>query len=198
MPFMFLQAIRTTCRLKIISKASCHNEGCSFTLLFRKVQLKNSYLPNSPKKICLRVLIVSSLSFSGREASSGRMWRPPGLSVLFVCQRPLLWLVCPGGTVSQCKNKKKKLSNGGATVNSVFLLSTSSLSVTLLTPLWSFRCGQRWECQRGSVPGQWLWSFNQTQQCLSIQHLSLYNISRGEETDVIQGKEWGTDGSNAQ
>uniref|UniRef100_A0A671U0J0 Plexin-B1 n=1 Tax=Sparus aurata TaxID=8175 RepID=A0A671U0J0_SPAAU len=57
------------------------------------------------------------------------------------------------------------------------------------------RCGQRWECQRGSVPGQWLWSFNQTQQCLSIQHLSLYNISRGEETDVIQGKEWGTDGT---
>uniref|UniRef100_A0A671U5W7 Plexin b1a n=1 Tax=Sparus aurata TaxID=8175 RepID=A0A671U5W7_SPAAU len=46
------------------------------------------------------------------------------------------------------------------------------------------RCGQRWECQRGSVPGQWLWSFNQTQQCLSIQHLSLYNISRGEETDI--------------
>ncbi|KAK2851043.1 hypothetical protein Q5P01_007319 [Channa striata] len=46
------------------------------------------------------------------------------------------------------------------------------------------RCGQRWECQRGSLQGQWLWSFNQTQQCLSIQHLSLYNISRGEETDI--------------
>ncbi|XP_041860187.1 plexin-B1-like isoform X2 [Melanotaenia boesemani] len=46
------------------------------------------------------------------------------------------------------------------------------------------RCGQRWECQRGSVQGQWLWSFNQTQQCLSIQHLSLYNISRGEKTDI--------------
>ncbi|XP_036961403.1 plexin-B1-like isoform X2 [Acanthopagrus latus] len=46
------------------------------------------------------------------------------------------------------------------------------------------RCGQRWECQRGSVPGQWLWSFNQTQQCLSIQHLSVYNISRGEKTDI--------------
>uniref|UniRef100_A0AAQ5XTG9 Plexin-B1 n=1 Tax=Amphiprion ocellaris TaxID=80972 RepID=A0AAQ5XTG9_AMPOC len=52
------------------------------------------------------------------------------------------------------------------------------------------RCGQRWECQRGSVQGQWLWSFNQTQQCLGIQHLSLYNISRGEKTDVIQGREW--------
>ncbi|XP_069383096.1 plexin-B1-like isoform X3 [Paralichthys olivaceus] len=46
------------------------------------------------------------------------------------------------------------------------------------------RCGQQWECQRGSQQGQWLWSFNQTQQCLSIQHLSLYNISRGERTDI--------------
>ncbi|XP_059189310.1 plexin-B1 [Centropristis striata] len=46
------------------------------------------------------------------------------------------------------------------------------------------RCGQRWECRRGSVQGQWLWSFNQMQQCLSIQHLSLYNISRGEKTDI--------------
>ncbi|XP_013875321.1 plexin-B1 isoform X2 [Austrofundulus limnaeus] len=46
------------------------------------------------------------------------------------------------------------------------------------------RCGQRWECQRGSMQGQWLWSFNQTQQCLSIQRLNLYNISRGEKTDI--------------
>uniref|UniRef100_A0AAQ4RTT6 Plexin-B1 n=1 Tax=Gasterosteus aculeatus aculeatus TaxID=481459 RepID=A0AAQ4RTT6_GASAC len=46
------------------------------------------------------------------------------------------------------------------------------------------RCGQRRECQRGSVQGQWLWSFNRTQQCLSIQRLSLYNISRGEKTDI--------------
>ncbi|XP_035499813.2 plexin-B1-like isoform X2 [Scophthalmus maximus] len=46
------------------------------------------------------------------------------------------------------------------------------------------RCGQRWECQRGSLQGQWLWSFNQAQQCLSIQHLSFYNISRGEKTDI--------------
>uniref|UniRef100_A0AAQ6AGA6 Plexin-B1 n=1 Tax=Amphiprion ocellaris TaxID=80972 RepID=A0AAQ6AGA6_AMPOC len=57
------------------------------------------------------------------------------------------------------------------------------------------RCGQRWECQRGSVQGQWLWSFNQTQQCLGIQHLSLYNISRGEKTDVIQGREWAANNS---
>ncbi|KAK7884780.1 hypothetical protein WMY93_027903 [Mugilogobius chulae] len=46
------------------------------------------------------------------------------------------------------------------------------------------RCGQRWECRRGSVHGHWLWSFNQTQQCLSIQQLSLYNISRGEMTEI--------------
>ncbi|XP_061637326.1 plexin-B1 isoform X2 [Phyllopteryx taeniolatus] len=46
------------------------------------------------------------------------------------------------------------------------------------------RCEQRWECRRGSVKGQWLWSFNHTQQCLSIQHLSLYNISRGEKTNI--------------
>lgn len=67
-----------------------------------------------------------------------------------------------------------------------------------LSSLWYFRCGQRWECQRGSVQGQWLWSFNQMQQCLSIQYLSLYNISHGEKTDVMQGEEWGTDGSNTQ
>lgn len=40
------------------------------------------------------------------------------------------------------------------------------------------------ECRRRSTPGQWLWSFNQTQQCLGIRQLSQYNISRGERTDV--------------
>ncbi|KAM9343212.1 plexin-B1 [Pholidichthys leucotaenia] len=49
------------------------------------------------------------------------------------------------------------------------------------------RCGQQRECQRGSVQGQWLWSFNRTQpqQCLSIQRLSLYNVSHGEKTDIV-------------
>ncbi|XP_057676753.1 plexin-B1-like isoform X2 [Corythoichthys intestinalis] len=46
------------------------------------------------------------------------------------------------------------------------------------------RCGQRWECRRGLDKGQWLWSFNHTQQCLSIQDLSLYNISHGEKTNI--------------
>uniref|UniRef100_A0A4W5LW78 Plexin-B1 n=1 Tax=Hucho hucho TaxID=62062 RepID=A0A4W5LW78_9TELE len=47
------------------------------------------------------------------------------------------------------------------------------------------RCGQRSQCSRGALQGQWLWSFDhQQQQCLGIQSLSLYNISRGEETDI--------------
>ncbi|XP_061592784.1 plexin-B1 [Cololabis saira] len=46
------------------------------------------------------------------------------------------------------------------------------------------RCGQQWECQRGAAQGQWLWSFNRTQQCLAVQHLSRYNISRGQKTDI--------------
>ncbi|KAM4611051.1 plexin-B1 [Polymixia lowei] len=46
------------------------------------------------------------------------------------------------------------------------------------------RCGQRWECQRGAQWGQWLWSFDRKQQCLSVQDLNLYNISRGEKTDI--------------
>ncbi|KAL1020764.1 hypothetical protein UPYG_G00004370 [Umbra pygmaea] len=47
------------------------------------------------------------------------------------------------------------------------------------------RCGQRSECRRGALPGHWLWSFDQQQQqCLRIQSLSLYNISRGKDTDI--------------
>lgn len=111
-------------------------------------------------------------SLSGREASGGRVWRPPGLSVLPVCQRPLLWLVCPWRTVSRrpC----------------VFERQTVCAVSVPLTLLRYFRCGQRWECQRGSLQGHWLWSFNLTQQCLSVQHLSLYNISLGEKTDVMR------------
>ncbi|XP_071022149.1 plexin-B1-like [Oncorhynchus clarkii lewisi] len=46
------------------------------------------------------------------------------------------------------------------------------------------RCGQRSQCSRGALQGQWLWSFDQQQQCLSIQSLSLYNISLGVKTDI--------------
>lgn len=82
----------------------------------------------------------------------------------------------------------KDKSNGGETANALMHI-TSSVLVSLT--FCCCRCGQRWECQRGSLQGQWLWSFNQAQQCLSIQHLSFYNISRGEKTDVMQGREWG-------
>lgn len=60
----------------------------------------------------------------------------------------------------------------------------------VLTPfaLFCLRCGQHWECQRGSVQDQWIWSFKQTQQCLHIHHLSLYNISHGEKSNVCNGE----------
>uniref|UniRef100_A0A8C7NFS0 Plexin-B1 n=1 Tax=Oncorhynchus mykiss TaxID=8022 RepID=A0A8C7NFS0_ONCMY len=56
------------------------------------------------------------------------------------------------------------------------------------------RCGQRSQCSRGALQGQWLWSFDQQQQCLSIQSLSLYNISLGVKTDglpsLVEGEEY--------
>lgn len=60
----------------------------------------------------------------------------------------------------------------------------------VLTPfaLCCLRCGQHWECQQGSVQDQWIWSFKQTQQCLHIHHLSLYNISHGEKSNVCNGE----------
>uniref|UniRef100_A0A8C7CZR0 Plexin-B1 n=1 Tax=Oncorhynchus kisutch TaxID=8019 RepID=A0A8C7CZR0_ONCKI len=58
------------------------------------------------------------------------------------------------------------------------------------------RCGQRSQCSRGALQGQWLWSFDQQQQCLSIQSLSLYNISLGIAVSVkglpslVEGEEY--------
>ncbi|XP_041946442.1 plexin-B1 isoform X2 [Alosa sapidissima] len=43
------------------------------------------------------------------------------------------------------------------------------------------RCGQRTECARGAQEGQWLWSFDMEQQCLSVQTLQPSNISREEK-----------------
>lgn len=40
--------------------------------------------------------------FSAVEGSCVFMWETDGLSVLSCCQRPLLWLVCPGGKVGLC------------------------------------------------------------------------------------------------
>lgn len=126
-------------------------------------------------------LLLVCLLFSGRKASCCRMRGSLGLSVMSVCQRPVLRLVCPWGTVSV-------LSFSLYLQFSLFssFITLLCLIVLCCAMLRWFRCGQRWECQRGSLQGQWLWSFNQTQQCLGIQRLSLYNISLGEKADVIQ------------
>ncbi|KAK2821006.1 hypothetical protein Q5P01_023965 [Channa striata] len=42
------------------------------------------------------------------------------------------------------------------------------------------RCVLQSECSRGNQPGQWLWSFDMEQQCLTIQDLSPSNVSRME------------------
>ncbi|KAG7229487.1 hypothetical protein INR49_031908 [Caranx melampygus] len=46
------------------------------------------------------------------------------------------------------------------------------------------RCVLQSECARGNQPGQWLWSFDMEQQCLTIQELSPSNISREESRMV--------------
>ncbi|KAJ8260058.1 hypothetical protein GJAV_G00176580 [Gymnothorax javanicus] len=46
------------------------------------------------------------------------------------------------------------------------------------------RCGQRTECLRGEQPGQWLWSFDLEQQCLTVQSLIPSNISREEKRSI--------------
>ncbi|KYO26306.1 plexin-D1 [Alligator mississippiensis] len=47
------------------------------------------------------------------------------------------------------------------------------------------RCSRRSECLRSRVSDQWLWSFNSTQQCLSVQSLSPANISREEKRNIF-------------
>lgn len=46
------------------------------------------------------------------------------------------------------------------------------------------RCGLQSECSRGNQPGQWLWSFEMEQQCLTIQDLTPSNVSRTERKMV--------------
>ncbi|KAJ8259065.1 hypothetical protein COCON_G00180770 [Conger conger] len=46
------------------------------------------------------------------------------------------------------------------------------------------QCGQRSECRRGGQPGQWLWSFDLEQQCLTVQSLVPSNISREEKRSI--------------
>ncbi|XP_028680886.1 plexin-B1 isoform X2 [Erpetoichthys calabaricus] len=47
------------------------------------------------------------------------------------------------------------------------------------------RCGRRSECRRSESPGQWLWSYDQQQQCLTVQSLSPSNISREEKRNIF-------------
>ncbi|XP_037534995.1 plexin-B1 [Nematolebias whitei] len=46
------------------------------------------------------------------------------------------------------------------------------------------RCVLESQCSRGNQPGQWLWSFDIDQQCLSVQDLNPFNISREESRMV--------------
>ncbi|XP_016533798.1 plexin-B1 isoform X2 [Poecilia formosa] len=46
------------------------------------------------------------------------------------------------------------------------------------------RCVLRSQCGRGDQDGQWLWSFDIEQQCLSVQELNPFNISREESRMV--------------
>ncbi|XP_010116161.1 PREDICTED: plexin-B1 isoform X2 [Chlamydotis macqueenii] len=47
------------------------------------------------------------------------------------------------------------------------------------------RCSRRSECLRSRLSEQWLWSFNSTQQCLSVQSLTPANISREEKRNIF-------------
>uniref|UniRef100_A0A8C3D796 Plexin-B1 n=1 Tax=Cairina moschata TaxID=8855 RepID=A0A8C3D796_CAIMO len=47
------------------------------------------------------------------------------------------------------------------------------------------RCSRRSECLRSRLSEQWLWSFNSTQQCLSVQSLTPANISREEKRNQL-------------
>ncbi|XP_074539567.1 plexin-B1 isoform X2 [Halichoeres trimaculatus] len=46
------------------------------------------------------------------------------------------------------------------------------------------RCVLQSQCSRGNQPGQWLWSFEMEQQCLTVQDLNPSNISREESRTV--------------
>ncbi|XP_010291874.1 PREDICTED: plexin-B1 isoform X2 [Phaethon lepturus] len=47
------------------------------------------------------------------------------------------------------------------------------------------RCSRHSECLRSRLSEQWLWSFNSTQQCLSVQSLTPANISREEKRNIF-------------
>ncbi|OXB78664.1 UNVERIFIED_CONTAM: hypothetical protein H355_002629, partial [Colinus virginianus] len=47
------------------------------------------------------------------------------------------------------------------------------------------RCSRRSECLWTGLSEQWLWSFNSSQQCLSVQSLTPANISREEKRNIF-------------
>ncbi|KAM3872597.1 plexin-B3 [Diretmus argenteus] len=46
------------------------------------------------------------------------------------------------------------------------------------------RCCRKHQCQRHAQPNHWLWSFEQTNQCVSVQSLEPANQSKDEQTQV--------------
>lgn len=46
------------------------------------------------------------------------------------------------------------------------------------------RCTRKHECERHLLPNHWLWSFNQTNQCVRVQSLQPANQSREQQTQV--------------
>ncbi|MGH0181711.1 UNVERIFIED_CONTAM: hypothetical protein FKN15_007588 [Acipenser sinensis] len=62
----------------------------------------------------------------------------------------------------------------------------SSIIVLAFLPL-CIRCGRRSDCLRSSLAGQWMWSYDQHQQCLRVQSLTPSNISREEKRTVFLG-----------
>lgn len=46
------------------------------------------------------------------------------------------------------------------------------------------RCSRKHECERHLLANHWLWSFEQTNQCVTVQSLQPANQSREEQTQV--------------
>ncbi|XP_030623634.1 plexin-B1 [Chanos chanos] len=47
------------------------------------------------------------------------------------------------------------------------------------------KCGVRSDCVGGSLLSRWLWSFDQQQQCLSVQSISHHNLSLAEQRNIV-------------
>lgn len=79
---------------------------CNYLLLVANVA---SYLQGFFPPTFHFLFLPSTHWAPGRKTSRRRMWSSPGLSVLSVCSRPLLWMVCPAGTVSK-ENQTKSVT----------------------------------------------------------------------------------------